>query len=164
LACYLFFAWASCKCNCYSGADWAADQIYSACLISIIRIVSLRSLPYGDFTYHLATLAIWGSVEVNLAIICACLMTLKPLIVRIFPRLLKSTYMETPRSLGYIDRGTGISASASRGRGTRVKHESESLVELSNSRNDSEEGGMDDLERHIQGGVYMATPPRAYAR
>jgi hypothetical protein len=45
--------------------------------------------------------------------------------VRIFPRLLKSTYMETPRSLGYIGRGTGTGTSASRSRGTRgVKLES----------------------------------------
>jgi hypothetical protein len=128
--------------------------------------VSLSSLAFNDFTYHLATLAIWGSVEVNLAIICACLTTLKPLIVRMFPRLLKSTYMETPRSLGYIGRGTGTRTSASRSRGTRgVELESGSFVKLCKTRsNDSEEGGMDDLERHIQGGSYMAPPPKAYAR
>jgi hypothetical protein len=137
----------------------------SACLISIIRIVSLKSLPFDDFTYHLATLAIWGSVEVNLAIICACLTTLKPLIARMFPRLLKSTHMETPRSLGYISRGTGPAASASRSRGTRVKLASGSSVKLCNTRsNDSEEGGMDDFERHIQEGSYTAPPPKAYAR
>jgi hypothetical protein len=39
------------------------------------------------------------------------------------------------------------------------------VVKLCNTRsNDSEEGGMDDLERHIQGGSYMAPPPKAYAR
>ncbi len=35
-------------------------------------------------------MAYWGAVEVNLAIICACLTTLKPLIVRLFPEFLGS--------------------------------------------------------------------------
>lgn len=127
--------------------------------------MSLRSLPFDDITYHLATLAIWGSVEVNLAIICACLTTLKPLIARVFPRLLRSTYPGTPRSLDYIEPGTGTALSASRSHGARVIHESESVVKLSDARsNDSEEREMDDLERRIQGGVYMAAPPKAYAR
>lgn len=127
--------------------------------------MSLSTLAFEDFTYHLATLAIWGSVEVNLAIICACLTTLKPLIVRTFPRLLRSTYIGTPRGLGYIEQQSGAAVSASRGHGTRAKHESESFVKLSNVHsNDSEECEMDDLERHIQGGIYMAAPPKAYAR
>jgi hypothetical protein len=30
----------------------------------------------------------WNCVEVNVAIVCACLMTMKPLICRLWPRLL----------------------------------------------------------------------------
>lgn len=47
--------------------------------------------------------AAWSSIEVNVAIICACLPTLKPLIIRIFPSLLGSTR-----------KGPGASAGASR--------------------------------------------------
>jgi len=34
----------------------------------------------------------WTSVEVNLAIICACLMMLKPLVAKFFPKLFESIY------------------------------------------------------------------------
>jgi hypothetical protein len=43
-----------------------------------------------DITYDMARIAYWGVVEVNLAIICACLTTIKPLLVKWFPRLLGS--------------------------------------------------------------------------
>ncbi len=33
----------------------------------------------------------WNAVEVNVAIVCACLMTMKPLIAKWWPRLLEPT-------------------------------------------------------------------------
>lgn len=33
----------------------------------------------------------WAAVEINLAIVCACLTTLRPLVARLFPRLLGMT-------------------------------------------------------------------------
>jgi hypothetical protein len=38
-----------------------------------------------DTTWHYTTSAYWTTVEVNFSIICACVMTLKPLIVKLFP-------------------------------------------------------------------------------
>jgi hypothetical protein len=35
--------------------------------------------------------AIWSTLELNIAIVCSCLGTLKPLISRFFPRLLSTT-------------------------------------------------------------------------
>ncbi|KAK1776969.1 hypothetical protein QBC45DRAFT_452831 [Copromyces sp. CBS 386.78] len=43
-----------------------------------------------DSTYNMPTLMYWTSVEVNAAIACVCIMTLKPLIQRLFPRLLST--------------------------------------------------------------------------
>jgi hypothetical protein len=113
-------------------------------------------------TYNLATLSIWSSIEVNLAIICACLTTLKPLIVRMFPRLLKTSHLATPRTLGYTDRATGTAVS---GHGTRAKRESASFARLEDAdSNDSTGCEMDELESQVQRGVYMAAPPKAYTR
>ncbi|KAK4129049.1 hypothetical protein N657DRAFT_51133 [Parathielavia appendiculata] len=137
---------------------------FVACLISVIRIVAVSSMDFSDKTYNLATLSIWGSVEVNLAIICACLTTLKPLIVRLFPNLLKSSYMGTPRTLGYIDPASGTAASV---HGPRVKHGSASfqVARVDDVRGTDSEGcEMDDLENQIQRGAYIVTPSKAYAR
>lgn len=63
----------------------------SVCIVSIVRLVTLVEVetePLIDPTYSSATLSYWTSIEVNAATSCACIMTLKPLIVRIFPRLL----------------------------------------------------------------------------
>lgn len=78
-----------------------ADQTNSACLISIVRIVFLGTTSFEDFTYGLGSFAIWGAVEVNRATICACLTIPKPLVVKVFPRLLRSSYnMSTPGGVG----------------------------------------------------------------
>ncbi|KAK5652229.1 hypothetical protein OQA88_10726 [Cercophora sp. LCS_1] len=62
------------------------------CFFSIIRITVIRSLDFSDVTYSFSTVALLGAVEINLAIICACLTTLKPLVARFFPRLLGSAF------------------------------------------------------------------------
>ena len=46
-------------------------------------------------------IAIWSCVEVNVGICCACIPTLKPLIVAISPRLLLNTRSNTARSNAY---------------------------------------------------------------
>jgi hypothetical protein len=120
-------------------------------------------MDFSDMTYHhMATLSIWGSIELNLAIICACLTTFKPLIVRVFPKLLKSSRMATPRTLAYTDRATGTAVS---GHGTRPKRESSSFARLEDAdSNDSAGCEMDELEDQVQRGVYMAAPAKAYTR
>jgi hypothetical protein len=57
-----------------------ANLINSVGAMSILRITLLVEV-YGtpDFTYDLTAVAVWSCVEVNSAIVCACLATLKPL-------------------------------------------------------------------------------------
>jgi len=42
-----------------------------------------------DSTWDYTTPAYWTTIEVNFSIICACVMTLKPLIVKLFPGLVE---------------------------------------------------------------------------
>ena len=50
-------------------------------------------------------MAMWSAIELNIAIICACLMVMKPLVSRLFPRLFsesseapidRSSYIQPP--------------------------------------------------------------------
>lgn len=62
----------------------------SVCILAIVRLVLLINTtrtPGSDITWNTASNTYWTCVEVNLAIACACGVTLKPLIVRRFPRL-----------------------------------------------------------------------------
>ncbi|KAK4044385.1 hypothetical protein C8A01DRAFT_31439 [Parachaetomium inaequale] len=151
---------------------------FVACLMSVIRIATLHSMDLvADGTYELAPLAIWSAVEVNLAIICACLTTLKPLVVRVFPRLLQSAAGYTATSSGTLDyhgeRRMGTAGASlprthhhSSGSSSRPGGESAVSVKLDNARSDgsmTDEWEMEDLES-VQRGVYLATPPKAYAR
>jgi len=63
----------------------------SVCVVSILRLVNLIKVETTspiDASYNSAELAFWTVGEVNTAISCACIMTLKPLIVHFFPRFL----------------------------------------------------------------------------
>lgn len=101
-------------------ARFASRQ--SVCFISILRLLQLiRVQGDQDFTYAAAELSYLTAVEVNGAIVCACVMTLKPLLARFFPRLLGSR-----RASG--SSGASASASASRHRNRRRNRASETLV------------------------------------
>ncbi|KAK4173306.1 hypothetical protein QBC36DRAFT_59647 [Triangularia setosa] len=64
---------------------------FLVCFISILRLMQLiRVQTEPDFTYAAAELSYLTAVEVNGAIVCACVMTLKPFIARFFPSLLSS--------------------------------------------------------------------------
>ncbi len=52
-------------------------------------------MNFFDETYGMSGIAIWGSVEMNLAIICACAATLKPLVNKWFPHRLGSNTTAT---------------------------------------------------------------------
>lgn len=57
----------------------------SICIVSIIRIVLLAaSIGAVDFSFTGVDINYWSLVEVNTAIVCASVMTLKPLFNRIF--------------------------------------------------------------------------------
>lgn len=61
--------------------------IISVCVTSILRIHSLVDLAHnsGDAMYYGAPPIYWAAVEMNLAISCACVPALKPLVVQIIP-------------------------------------------------------------------------------
>lgn len=65
---------------------------FLVCFISILRLIQLvrANADTSDFTYVAAELSYLTAVEVNGAIVCACVMTLKPLLARVFPRLFLS--------------------------------------------------------------------------
>lgn len=76
-------------------------QHNSVCIISIVRLVYIvyfDTHPQTDFFYTSIPLTYWTFVEVNGAIVCACLMTLKPLISRIFPKMLSPASDQMPDS------------------------------------------------------------------
>lgn len=54
--------------------------------MSILRFVWIRKTDRGrDFTYDNAAIAKWSCVELGTAILCASLMTLKPVYSKLFP-------------------------------------------------------------------------------
>ncbi|KAK1753616.1 hypothetical protein QBC47DRAFT_415394 [Echria macrotheca] len=79
-------------------------------------MISIARMDFSDMTYQFAAFAYWGAVEVNLAIICACLTTLKPLGVRLFPRLLASSTRRTSAypvgSFGVRQQGIPLASSS----------------------------------------------------
>lgn len=59
--------------------------------MSILRLPSLKKASIStDFSYDNIGIAIWSCIEVNVAILCACLPALKPLISHFFPGLLST--------------------------------------------------------------------------
>jgi len=118
----------------------------------------------SDPTYDLAILAYWGAVEVNLAIICACLATLKPLLHKLFPKLLGPGYGGSTAYGTAASRGrqgaTALRSTEHRGR-TDVPMSISKPREVDEGSAISDEGGrspafpMDDLE---------AQPVTAYKR
>ena len=61
----------------------------SICVVSIIRFYFLYvSATWQDPTYEAAEITIWSSVELNIAITVACLITLKPFVARFVPGLI----------------------------------------------------------------------------
>ncbi|KAL1874936.1 hypothetical protein VTK73DRAFT_10362 [Phialemonium thermophilum] len=68
------------------------------CIISLIRIPSIVAISHSkDPTWDSAKVAVWSCIELNIAIICACCMTLKPLISRIMPARLWSSFCQYRR-------------------------------------------------------------------
>ncbi|CZS98261.1 uncharacterized protein RCO7_08933 [Rhynchosporium graminicola] len=72
-----------------------------ACVTSIIRIKFVSS--YGttiDYTWYYVDVVIWSSIETFTAVICACLMCIRPLISRYFPSAFPSTGNNSSKSWG----------------------------------------------------------------
>ncbi|KAG9195799.1 hypothetical protein G6011_00920 [Alternaria panax] len=83
------------------------------CVVSILRLHALIALVEhpDDNTYYSAPAAYWSAIEMNLAIVCASLPALKPLIVKIIPGF--SSTVQSARSYGN-GYGTGTIGSSAR--------------------------------------------------
>ncbi|KAJ2898664.1 heterokaryon incompatibility protein-domain-containing protein [Zalerion maritima] len=76
---------------------------FDICIVSILRIKSLLvAADSTDPSYENVGIAIWSTLELNVAIFCACLTTLKPLATRWFPRIFTSS----SNSRSYMHHGT----------------------------------------------------------
>ncbi|KAK4161108.1 hypothetical protein QBC43DRAFT_100081 [Cladorrhinum sp. PSN259] len=94
---------------------------FVVCFISILRLLQLlRAQKNPDFTYVAAELSYLTAVEVNGAIVCACVMTLKPFVVRFFPKLLSSHRSTDSRSGTDSVAAGGRAWGGARGRGRRM--------------------------------------------
>ncbi|KAE8154028.1 hypothetical protein BDV25DRAFT_168005 [Aspergillus avenaceus] len=67
------------------------------CAVSAVRLAAVvKMIQSPDKTKWNESAALWSIVEANVAIICACLPPLRPLIVHIFPRLFASQVRSQP--------------------------------------------------------------------
>ncbi|KAH8650230.1 hypothetical protein BGZ60DRAFT_534338 [Tricladium varicosporioides] len=83
------------------------SRYHSVCIISVLRLHSLQIASISiDPTWDNIGVANWSCIELNTAIICPCLTTLKPLISRLFPRLLST---DSSRKF-YHQSGSGVDA------------------------------------------------------
>jgi hypothetical protein len=61
--------------------------------VGIVRLPWIVALSSStDATWDSVIVSIWSAIELNTAIICACAMTLKPLISRVLPHLFTDGY------------------------------------------------------------------------
>ncbi|PHH73970.1 hypothetical protein CDD82_5176 [Ophiocordyceps australis] len=64
-----------------------------ACITSIIRLVmSVRIQRHGDLTWVLSKIALWALIEVDLGILCACLMLLPAFLSQVIPESTRSLF------------------------------------------------------------------------
>ena len=76
------------------------------CLISLLRIIMVnQSVLSADATYEYAAIVKWTSIEVSSAIVVSCLIVLKPLLRKFFPRLFTSPDQGQP-----VDRTYSLTA------------------------------------------------------
>ncbi|KXT01458.1 hypothetical protein AC578_9523 [Pseudocercospora eumusae] len=67
-------------------------RLIGLCIVGVARMATvLASAEQGDYILSGVWAIIWSSVEGNISIICASLLSLKALVTRVFPRLLEQT-------------------------------------------------------------------------
>lgn len=78
--------WAGCK---FRAAPYPFSLLTrdSVCVVSILRVHSIYVLAHSedDPIFYAAPPIYWAAIEMNLAIVCACIPALKPLVVTIIP-------------------------------------------------------------------------------
>jgi hypothetical protein len=84
---------------CFMPADLAS---LSVCVISLVRAVLIKSIVGStDFSWDFVMVAHWTSVEVNAAVVCACLLVTKPLLSVLWSKLRPVSWLRAGRmSLG----------------------------------------------------------------
>lgn len=66
-------------------------DVFSTCVISVLRLEAVYALTTSaDQSYNNGETALWSSLEVNVAIVCSCLPTLRALAMRFFPKVFLS--------------------------------------------------------------------------
>ncbi|KAI4861832.1 hypothetical protein F4820DRAFT_460636 [Hypoxylon rubiginosum] len=120
------------------------------CVASVLRLVSIYQLlrvPTDPSSGGVA-LGLWSGVELTLAVICACLPTLRPVVARVFPRLLHTTVNSSP---SWVGTGTGTGTRRGTQRATGDENGTYRMRELPSndfSSDDNKPGG-GDVERGV---------------
>lgn len=86
-------------------------------ITSCLRITTIDvQAGTRDKTYDIAS-TMWTVIEMNVAIVCSCLPQLRPLVVKLFPRLLPSYYFASREreSKSFLGLGGGGAAAAAAG-------------------------------------------------
>ncbi|KAJ5608302.1 hypothetical protein N7537_004921 [Penicillium hordei] len=64
-----------------------------------LKSVHIQNIGGVDFSWYASLSFMWSVVEVNLSIICGCVPSLKPLVTRLVPKLIRDTNDNTSTSL-----------------------------------------------------------------
>ncbi|KAJ5812315.1 Major facilitator superfamily domain general substrate transporter [Penicillium riverlandense] len=71
-----------------------------------IRSIHISNIGIADFSWYASLSFMWSAVEVNVSVICGCVPSLKPLVARLVPKLIKDTNnssVNTPIAHGASD-------------------------------------------------------------
>jgi len=80
---------------------------FFTCIISLVRLSSLKQATNtSDPTWDNTDAATWSYLELSMAILAACLPTLRPLAIKFIPRFISgSTHQSSPNANGYVRQG-----------------------------------------------------------
>ncbi|KAK9777181.1 hypothetical protein AB5N19_12290 [Seiridium cardinale] len=106
-------------------------------ITSCLRLTTLNmQVRTSDPTYDIAS-TMWTVIEMNVAIMCACLPQIRPLIVKLFPRLMPASYSNGRNSRAPYDSGfaKGSNSSPPNSKESRWAHvEGRDAIHLTNIR------------------------------
>ncbi|KAL2867866.1 putative MFS monosaccharide transporter [Aspergillus lucknowensis] len=63
-----------------------------------LRKIHLQNYGAGDFSWYASLSFMWSVVEVNVSVMCACVPSLKPLVARLVPKLIRDSEESTETS------------------------------------------------------------------
>lgn len=73
---------------------WTAYFIFSVTITSVLRVQAFKPDELNDVTYSTVNTIVWSIVEQGIGIVCACLPTMRPLLIRILSGRLQTTSEE----------------------------------------------------------------------